>query len=101
MIADVANIKDIVLDLVPQSVAVQNPQVLQQGEEEQVPLPLPSHEVGLPCPTCGRKILFIVLASPAALRDFQRLILSSTLKFVCVHCVRASGILDHRRHNGR
>ncbi|AHJ81385.1 putative E7 oncogenic protein [Eptesicus serotinus papillomavirus 1] len=102
MLPNDSAVPDLLSGLVPTPSAAQCPKVLQQEEEEHAPrVPLPSFEVGLPCAGCNRKILFVVLATTPGLRGFQRLILSDHLNFLCVHCIRSTGILNHRRRDGR
>ncbi|AHJ81397.1 putative E7 oncogenic protein [Eptesicus serotinus papillomavirus 3] len=103
MLPDDSSIPDLLRGLIPAPDNSQCPRVLPQREEEEhaSTVPLPSHEVGLPCVGCSRKILFVVLATTTGLRGFQHLVLSDNLQFLCVHCIRSSGVLNYRRNNGR
>lgn len=95
MIPDVAALPDVVRSAV--HLPVSNA-ILQEREEEELP-PLPSHEVGSPCARCGRKCLFVVQATPFAITGLHQLLISGSLTFLCIHCVRRHGLI--RRENGR
>lgn len=84
------NLRDIVLDEVPEHVRLQCDEVLQEEEEEeveqQVHEPREVFEVSICCGHCRQPIRFVCVATITNLRGLESLLFDS-LEFLCVPCV--------------
>lgn len=85
------NLRDIVLNEIPEHVDLQCDEVLQEEEEQQVDS-REAYQVSICCGACRRPIKFVCLASINTLRSLEEL-LFGPLDFLCVACV------DHYRLN--
>lgn len=90
------NLRDIVLDELPEQVDLHCDEVLQDEEEEQQVHPRcrDLYEVAICCGLCDQPIKFVCIAGISTLRQLEEL-LFGPLQFVCVSCVT-----EHRLNHG-
>lgn len=91
------DLRDIILDELPEQVDLHCDEVLQEEEEEEQqvhPRCRDLYQVAICCGLCNQPINFVCIAGIRTLRDLEQLLLGS-LEFVCVGCVR-----EHRLNHG-
>lgn len=92
------DLRDIVVNEIPDAVDLYCDEVLQEDQEEEQQLPdqviQETYEVSICCGICQQPINFVCLATISAVRQLQEL-LFGPLSFVCVRCV-----IDRRLHHG-
>lgn len=82
-------LKDIILEDLPEPVSLECDEVLQEEEEEQqVHGPIQeTYQVSVSCGLCKQPMRFVCLATIIAVRQLQSLLFGQ-LDLVCVRCVR-------------
>lgn len=87
MIGNEPNLKDIVLDAVPDPVSLHCDEVLPEEEEEgSLQSVLSYYEVGCSCYCCERRVKFTCAADPDSILLLEQLLLESGLQFLCARC---------------
>lgn len=89
MIGNEPNLKDIVLNCVPDAVDLHCDEVLPEEEEEEegsLQFVLDYYEVGCACYCCERRVKFTCAADPDSILLLQELLVESGLQFLCARC---------------
>lgn len=83
------SIKDITLDMVPDTVDLHCDESMPESDEEEeqsLQLVLELYEVGCACHCCERKVLFTCAADADSILLLQQLLVESGLEFLCARC---------------